>query len=491
VQSATLPPGSTSILSAGPNASNVAALSYPLGSGSVYYSTIPLDAYLGGSGSLPVNLTTIYTPNVLAYLSDAASGSAEDWFSIDVPAAGSYLRFESRTPGDGAGEFDNTLDPHIELYDPSGALVASGVTLGDGRNEIIQIVGAPVAGDYRVRVTLEGNRGEYFLAATVADVAPPSSVAGRWLFYNDSGSASPLVFDGADPAINANDDFAIATDKTAYLPGTGLATFANVSSYSKGINGIMVDIAGFHGAITASDFTFKIGNSNTPSGWVQAPDPIAVSVRVGAGVGLSDRVEIVWDNGAIVNTWLEVIVAANENTGLTSPDTFFFGNRTGDVGTGAGTYFVTNAADDLAARDNPGVAATVSNLFDFNRDGVVNAIDQLISRTNHGILTKIDIANPPAAPHVASATLPNSDFAAVASALAIAGLRGMPENAPRIADTLPALGGNSGTIARNLAPLSQEKTPQVGAVLAAVDTTIETHDVDVLLDTLLGDLGGD
>ena len=58
-----------------------------------------------------------------------------------------------------------------------------------------------------------------------------SSVVGRYIFYSNS------KFDAA------SDDNAIATDKQALLPGQ-TATFANYTSYSQGINGIMVDIAG-------------------------------------------------------------------------------------------------------------------------------------------------------------------------------------------------------------------------------------------------------
>jgi hypothetical protein len=54
-----------------------------------------------------------------------------------------------------------------------------------------------------------------------------------------------------------SDDNAIAPDKTAYLPGGGAAAFSAVSSYSRGLNGLMVDVAGTHGTITAND------NSNT------------------------------------------------------------------------------------------------------------------------------------------------------------------------------------------------------------------------------------
>src|SRR5262249_52798116 len=89
--------------------------------------------------------------------------ASEDWYSINV-AAGSTLRLETGTPADGPNQFVNTLNPHLELYDPSNGLVASGADLGDGRNEFIQS-GALSAGTYRVRLTREGTtQGEYFLS---------------------------------------------------------------------------------------------------------------------------------------------------------------------------------------------------------------------------------------------------------------------------------------------------------------------------------------
>jgi hypothetical protein len=69
VLAATLPTGAVAILSAGPNTTHVAAFSYALGRGDVYYSTIPLDFYLSGFGPFQVakNFQTIYTPNMLDY----------------------------------------------------------------------------------------------------------------------------------------------------------------------------------------------------------------------------------------------------------------------------------------------------------------------------------------------------------------------------------------------------------------------------------------
>ena len=44
------------------------------------------------------------------------------------------------------------------------------------------------------------------------------------------------------------DDLAIAPDKTALLPGMR-GSFANVTSYTRGINGVMIDVAALLGRL--------------------------------------------------------------------------------------------------------------------------------------------------------------------------------------------------------------------------------------------------
>ncbi|HMO66725.1 MAG TPA: hypothetical protein PKE47_16145, partial [Verrucomicrobiota bacterium] len=102
----------------------------------------------------------------------------------------------------------------------------------------------------------------------------PATVAGRHVFYNQS------VWDGHDPDANAADDGALAPDKQALLPGEQ-GTFANYTSYAKGLNGIMVDVTGLHlpEQITAADFVFTTGNDSTPAGWSSANPPVSVTVR--------------------------------------------------------------------------------------------------------------------------------------------------------------------------------------------------------------------
>ncbi len=62
-----------------------------------------------------------------------------------------------------------------------------------------------------------------------------TNVVGRYVFYNDS------AFDGGNAAANAADDTAIAPDKFPLLPGTN-GTYRNITSYEKGINGVIIDV---------------------------------------------------------------------------------------------------------------------------------------------------------------------------------------------------------------------------------------------------------
>ena len=83
-------------------------------------------------------------------------------------------------------------------------------------------------------------------------------IANRQLFYNQS------AWDGDGPGINFTSDAqAIAPDKIAYLPGDGTATAVNITNYSRGINGLVIDLAGGgnHAGISASDFVFKMSDS--------------------------------------------------------------------------------------------------------------------------------------------------------------------------------------------------------------------------------------
>ena len=207
-------------------------------------------------------------------------------------------------------------------------------------------------------------------------VTAPATVAARHVFYNGS------ALDGFSAGADARDDAAVAADKQA-LRGGGAATFGNVTGYSRGVNGIILDLAGLpQGAVLGgNDFSFRV--SGGPGAAV--PPPAAIRVRRGAGANGSARVTIVWSDPAVRNGWLEVTVKANERTGLASPDVFSFGNLVGDAG-GTGAPKV-DAADVLGTRLHLGRTDAASrNRYDFNRDGVINAVDVALVRSNLGAL---------------------------------------------------------------------------------------------------------
>jgi hypothetical protein len=183
----------------------------------------------------------------------------------------------------------------------------------------------------------------------------------------------------------------------------------------------MVDLnAGInHTGITASDFTFKVGNNNAPSTWGAAPVPSAISVFPGAGVGGWDRVIITWASGSIKNQWLEVQVKATVNTGLVTPDIYFWGNKVGDSASSSpATQFSTDASDAAQVFASIGTPKPISDLRDYNRSGSVDATDAAIVFANIGSIVRINIgAGGPFAPKADPAVIIDDGGLAVALAL--------------------------------------------------------------------------
>lgn len=254
--------------------------------------------------------------------------------------------------------------------------------------------------------------------------APSATVLDRHVFYNESAFDDPdgngiLTGAGQDLVL---DDLAIATDKDALLPG-GVATFDNYTSYYFGLNGIIIDVDGLAnpGAITAADFEFITGNTNTPGSWGAANDPLSVDVDVAGGFGGSDRITLIWNNNnldnfndaneAVAKGWLGITLLANANTGLAADDVFFFGNAVGDTGLGnTVTNINVNSTDVSNTLANPSgiFLVPITNVYDFNRDKKVTSADVNIALTNpSGIfpVKKIDLTAFSPAPVVEEAAL--------------------------------------------------------------------------------------
>ena len=334
-----------------------------------------------------------------------AETEPEDWYRIALRESHAVLQVETHTPADGPGGWLDPFDARIELYDAAGTTrIAAGTTLPDGRNERLVAEDLTPGATYLIRVTGEaGTSGAYVLAVQSSAPQVAAEIVSRMVFYNGS------AYDGRNAAANAQDDAAIAIDKRALRPGQK-ATFSNYTSYDKGINGLMIDVRHLPAAPTVDDFLFRIGNDNHPYGtaltdpaddWTWAPAPVAIAVRPGAGQDGTDRVTLIWANGAIRKCWLQVTVLATDATGLVENDVFYVGNAIGEAGNSTRDA-VVNATDEIAARNNPHGPfnpATLDDRYDYNRDRLVNAADQIIARNNRtSPFTSLLLIAPPMEP---------------------------------------------------------------------------------------------
>lgn len=285
---------------------------------------------------------------------------------------------------------DSASGFHYSFASSLAGLATTYATAGDAASKSLVF---STAGQQTVYGRVFDKDDGYTDYTTIVTVNPSTSVAqnSRRVFYNNSW------FDGANPNANTGDDGAIATDKSALLPGDE-ASLANYTSYSKGLNGIMVDLEGLvpGSVLSASDFEFLRGNMQPVAQWTSGPVPSNIAVRC-LTEGLS-RVTIIWRDydqtdptTAVAKQWLQIRVKANANTGLPSEDIFYFGNAIGETGhgnakTGSGSttkyWGNVSATDEIYARNNVRLRVPVTDLYDFNRDSLVNATDQIIARSN-------------------------------------------------------------------------------------------------------------
>ncbi|MBT3200130.1 MAG: LEPR-XLL domain-containing protein [Phycisphaerales bacterium] len=282
------------------------------------------------------------------------------------------------------------------------------------------------AGTYNVSISGGAFEGVQSTQITITDEnvkldATPQDVeiAGRHIFYNNS------AWDGNNPAANSNDDAAIAPDKIVLLP-EGTVSPANYSSYSRGVNGIMIDIDGLDAAYTPliSDFDIRINESPGTNAWANLP-AASVNVRRGQGAGGSDRVTLVWPDGAIVNRWAEITVKSDANgggLGLASDDVFYFASAVGDTN---GDRHVDQSDYQTLLDEFAQSVGSVSPATDLNGDGHTDLADFVVMRTHFGnsvALPTFPAAAPPPTPPQATDTVDETrpDYAKAANGAPLA-----------------------------------------------------------------------
>lgn len=325
--------------------------------------------------------------NIFAQLGDGLGEGVEPIFG-DVSYVGSIWEAFDFTETGGPVDGAEQLLQASAVFNASGDFVVS-----DGMVMTLLVDTTGITGgtfELRLADTDIGSDTEFILAGgstlginiTNGTLAiTEATISGRHFFYNDS------AFDGNGTAIDHQvDSDAIAVDKTPLLPGQ-VATFANYTSYSKGLNGVMIDIQGLADAdnLSLDDFEFRVGNSNNLNEWVVAPDPSQFAWTRDAVDSNLWHIVMTWPNGSIQGEWLELTILNNSTTGLAFPDISYFGNSVGESGNSSTNTFV-DGADFAGARDNVHNflnPAAIDDAFDYNRDTFVNGSDLAIARDHN------------------------------------------------------------------------------------------------------------
>jgi secreted trypsin-like serine protease len=379
-----------------------------------------VSGYIAGSASFTVKRTGMNHAD--AYISDDEGSGAHEGFEWDFDGS------QANTNVFGSSQaFNLTLGNKIETTIGPGD--SGGPSFIDDGNGGLLLFGVNTFTSTGIAAApLFGSLGGGIVVSSYVDwidsiTAQPATVTGRRLFYNNS------IWD--NPGNGFTDADAIATDKTAYIPnGSNTSTFAAMSSYTKGINGVMVELTGTHGTLTTNDFSVKMSGqlgavNNAPATWQAAPS-FTLTLVPNTPTSGTDRYELTWADGAIMDRYMYVKVKGNDaaggndtNTGLAASDGFFFGSYVGDVGTPE-PYPYVDATDQAQVRANQGPnAALPNNPYDFNRDAVVDNTDQNVARNNQGFMTYLIIPTAgPFAPAAAGGDSGDPSGSAVAFALA-------------------------------------------------------------------------
>tara|TARA_Y100001933_G_C19015145_1_gene571172 strand:+ start:9212 stop:20929 length:11718 start_codon:yes stop_codon:yes gene_type:complete len=230
------------------------------------------------------------------------------------------------------------------------------------------------------------------IANVDAGMMPAFELTREQLFYNST------VFDNNGSAVDANDDNAIDNNLTALRSGQ-TATGQNYTTSRDGITGIMIDGDNLHiPGISADDFIFKVGNDDSSDQWTDAPAPTQVLALPGQGIGGSDRLVITWEDGSIVDQWLQVTIRFDGQVNVAQDEAFYFGSCIGDV-TGDGFVGIRDVFSIWHNRLEPGSGeqANAGLKYDLNHDGWVTISDVFLAwnhRKEQGIHDGLRLIQP-------------------------------------------------------------------------------------------------
>lgn len=358
-----------------PNASDSHTYSLVTGTGSTNNSSFTIVGNtLRSSSTFSLDGTANYSVRVRT--TDSGGLSFEKAITVLVTNSPPTL---SRAVASVTGNVGATLSnngTYTDISSDTVTLTASVGNVAKNANGTWTWTLVPTASVASQTVTITGSDEDGGSSQVTFVLSAKSTVATRGLFYRGASGSSAA---------------STLSDKMALMPGQA-SSFSNYSSYSFGLNGLVVDIAGLPASTTTLQMLSSLGFTQwdgiAAAGFVALPAAAVPSISMlpGGGASGSARVQITFPDNTLQNTWLQVTVLANANTGLATNDLFYFGNVIGDVNVGNTTSRLrVNSTDTGAVRNNQSTlpnSADVTNIYDINRDGRVNATDTGIVRTN-------------------------------------------------------------------------------------------------------------
>lgn len=247
---------------------------------------------------------------------------------------------------------------------------------------------------------------QQLVTITGTDSGGAASTVTFQLNANVAVTNSKVYYKGSSFSNSGNDiPSALDSSKSLAVPASTpkALNFSNVVNTSRGINGLVFDVAGLVASSLAnSDFLIRMSPtgafndaSNPPSSWSEATAPSLISVTPGNAT-IASRIRLEWPDFAIVNRWLQIVIKANSSTGLASPAVFYLGSAVGEIN-GVAPYRVLNA-DMLLVQAAIGAGTVpITDARDVNKDKRITNADMLFLQarvTPTPILN--DITIPPA-----------------------------------------------------------------------------------------------
>lgn len=362
-------------------------------------STCPSGTLCGVGAGYPS-----YTPNACPI--DCGFGAAN---GFAMPGLGYY----AANPGPCGIDLGDVaiIEGQINMDGMGAGTFKLVLTPGSGTNLIKNVACDQDPGAFAVAAATNGGdtvAGDDITFTVDCGGACSRTIVGRHVFYNNSfydtaSTACNNTFNGGQPC---NDNSAVAPNVIALLPGQApivppLGTQgvnSNYSSYTKGINGIMVDVqyAGCAalpaGPLTApqiaATFEFVEGGravSNAFTGAVRVPTSATVAPH--PTLANTDRITIIFaDNSSTNSRWLRTrVLAGGAIDGLGAEDRFYFGLAKAEYMSVSSTNALTNNVDQGDAQSHPRSflnRAPIDYSYDSNRDSLVNNVDQSEAQSN-------------------------------------------------------------------------------------------------------------